>query len=389
MSYNSEHNIYFDKLIQNLKDKNHHSDQSNLDSLSDDNPNIDNTSNVEDKINEVDPNYFGQNGKYYDPKVYILNPESGKFVLRSGKIGRKLIYGDNPPPESRRASSRGGGGKVSKNHRVYSIRKMKKTQENTDDYQPFYNRTYSTDVKIRKLKRGEYIDSDTQEILISNHSPSLPYKKEHCDHSPESSDNDKNADKLISKDDHHRHRRHNSTSQQELRDEIKRSKAIHKINRFSSSGKKHPDQLKNIIYLYTDGSVSHNKRGHKNARGGIGVYFGHKNDPRNISEPFLIGPITNQRAEIWACVRALEIIRDEINLDETKVVIYSDSMYAINILTRQWKAKDNLDIIKIAWSLMIPGIVFKHIRAHTGKKDKHSVGNSWADRLANQGKEIK
>jgi len=146
------------------------------------------------------------------------------------------------------------------------------------------------------------------------------------------------------------------------------------------------DKHKKIQYIYTDGAVSNNKRGHKHARGGIGVYFGHKNDPRNISELFQEGDVTNQRAEVWALVKALEVIRNEIDLDETKVIIYSDSMYAINVITRQWNAKDNLDLIRVAWKLIQPGIVIKHIRAHSGKKDVHSIGNAWADKLANMGK---
>jgi ribonuclease HI len=437
MSDDSEHNVYFDKLIQSLEKKRSKPSKSHLelDNDLDDDPVI-----PIDKLtkkylhrgrdeDDIDHNYFAQNGKYYDPKVYILNPDSGQFVLRSGKIGRKLIHGDNPPPSTRRGGKQSGG---SINHRVYTIKKLKKSQEIAEDYEPFYNRASSTSVKIRKLKRGEekeleketrnqYEDnklfkhsSDKYSERLTDRDRDRDRKGEHSRSRERLSDRDRDRkgehsrsrERLSDRDrdrkgehsrergrEHSREREHkhshvphhSRSSQQKLREELERSKAVRKME---VAKKKEIDEAKGFLYIYTDGSVSNNKRGHKNARGGVGVYFGDKNDPRNISEAFRQGAITNQRAEIWACVRALEVVRDKIDLDETKVVIYSDSMYAINILTRQWKAKDNLDIIKTAWSLMQPGVVFKHIRAHTGKKDKHSVGNAWADRLANQGKEM-
>ena len=67
--------------------------------------------------------------------------------------------------------------------------------------------------------------------------------------------------------------------------------------------------------VFTDGSVINN--GKPDARGGIGVYFSHQNnkrdnrvdnrvDNRNISEPFLLRPITNIRSELYAVIRAIQ-----------------------------------------------------------------------------------
>ena len=39
------------------------------------------------------------------------------------------------------------------------------------------------------------------------------------------------------------------------------------------------------IYVYTDGGCNNN--GKKNARAGMGIYFG-ENDPRNVSEEIII-----------------------------------------------------------------------------------------------------
>lgn len=79
------------------------------------------------------------------------------------------------------------------------------------------------------------------------------------------------------------------------------------------------------IRIYTDGSALSN--GQANAVGGVGVYFGPL-DRRNISEPLTGTKQTNQRAELTAILRALEVApRDR------KIVIYSDSNYAIQCCT--------------------------------------------------------
>ena len=62
------------------------------------------------------------------------------------------------------------------------------------------------------------------------------------------------------------------------------------------------------INVYTDGACVNN--GKPDARAGFGVWFG-ENDPRNVSESFT-GPQTNNRAELLAIIRALTILRDDI-----------------------------------------------------------------------------
>ncbi len=66
-----------------------------------------------------------------------------------------------------------------------------------------------------------------------------------------------------------------------------------------------------IINVYTDGACSNN--GRPDARAGFGIWFG-DNDERNVSESFT-GPQTNNRAELLAIIRALTILRDEIEKD--------------------------------------------------------------------------
>lgn len=79
------------------------------------------------------------------------------------------------------------------------------------------------------------------------------------------------------------------------------------------------------IRIYTDGSSLSN--GQANAWGGVGVYFGPA-DRRNISEPLQGTKQTNQRAELTAIVRALEVAPKD-----RKIVIVSDSKYAIDCVT--------------------------------------------------------
>ncbi|VUC35138.1 unnamed protein product [Clonostachys rosea] len=85
-----------------------------------------------------------------------------------------------------------------------------------------------------------------------------------------------------------------------------------------------------FMQIYTDGSSRSN--GRAGARAGIGVFFG-DGDHRNISEPLPGEPQTNQRAELMAMFRALEVVADEQN-----VRIISDSKYSINCVT-DWAAK--------------------------------------------------
>ena len=144
------------------------------------------------------------------------------------------------------------------------------------------------------------------------------------------------------------------------------------------------------INIYTDGACSHN--GTKNAKAGIGIYI---SDNVNISER-LEGLQTNQRAELYAILKALQVINIS---DYSKINIYTDSMYSINCVTKWiklwlkngWLDKKkkpikNRDLISKIYNIISKQtcIYFIHIAAHTNKKDIHSIGNSIADKLARQ-----
>jgi len=146
------------------------------------------------------------------------------------------------------------------------------------------------------------------------------------------------------------------------------------------------------INVYTDGACTNN--GKPDARAGFGIWFG-DNDDRNTSESFT-GPQTNNRAELLGIIKALTILRDEIEQGQP-IIIYSDSSYSIRCCTtygekmskKGWQTKEkdipNRNLVEVAYNFVkkYNNIKFKHIRAHTGLEDEHSIGNEHADRLAN------
>ena len=158
--------------------------------------------------------------------------------------------------------------------------------------------------------------------------------------------------------------------------------------------------MDNII-VYTDGACKDNQdKIHR--RGGYGIFFG-DNDIRNKSIK-LTGPkITNQVAELTACISAIEIIiNSSTYLPPNKIIIKTDSMYTINCVTkwfdgwkkRGWKkadgkSVDNLELIqKLHNYTTIIDVEFIHVRAHkseppkTDKSYNDWYGNMMADKFA-------
>lgn len=146
------------------------------------------------------------------------------------------------------------------------------------------------------------------------------------------------------------------------------------------------------INIYTDGACTNN--GKTDARAGFGIWFG-ENDDRNTSESFT-GQQTNNRAELLAIIRALTIVREEIEKGQ-KINIYTDSTYSIRCCTtygermskKGWQNKGtdipNRELVEVAYNFCkkYSNIDFTHVAAHTGLTDEHSIGNDHADRLAN------
>ncbi|XP_053565699.1 ribonuclease H1 [Bombina bombina] len=141
------------------------------------------------------------------------------------------------------------------------------------------------------------------------------------------------------------------------------------------------------VVVYTDGCCSQN--GRFKAKAGIGVFWG-PGHPLNVAER-LEGRQTNQRAEILAACKAIEQAKSN---NITKLVLYTDSMFTINGITKwihSWKSNDwklstgknvinKEDFEKL--DKLTEGIDIKwiHIPGHAG-----FGGNEAADRLAREG----
>ena len=147
-------------------------------------------------------------------------------------------------------------------------------------------------------------------------------------------------------------------------------------------------------FVYTDGACEGN--GSINSIAGYGIYFG-VNDQRNVSQR-LEGRQTNNTAELIALIKLYDIIK--IDLEKgMKIGIVSDSKYAIGCCSHygekcakhNWGQKKkneipNIELLKKSYSIYKnqQNIKWIHVKAHTDKKDPHSLGNNEADRLANQ-----
>lgn len=171
----------------------------------------------------------------------------------------------------------------------------------------------------------------------------------------------------------------------------------------------------NMLRIYTDGSSLGN--GKTVAKAGVGVYFGPGDDRydnldlfplvsgyqtdllllclhRNVSEPLKGSRQTNQRAELTAISRALDIAPRHRD-----VTIFTDSKYAINCVTtwctkwrrNKWMTADskpveNKDLIQSILAkmeertLLKVQTLFEWVKGHS--KDE---GNEAADRLAVRG----
>lgn len=154
-----------------------------------------------------------------------------------------------------------------------------------------------------------------------------------------------------------------------------------------------------ILTVYTDGACRGN--GTPRARAGIGVFFG-RSHPWNLSEPLpshtLFEPPTNQRAEIWAIVRALQQLEAMgVPLDK-RIDLHTDSCYCLRALTEwipKWQRQTpawttvggtpvlNRKLFEQMYGLAstrTPHLQLHHVRGHSG-----NPGNDAADELACKG----
>src|SRR5690606_17377311 len=85
---------------------------------------------------------------------------------------------------------------------------------------------------------------------------------------------------------------------------------------------------------YADGACSGNP-----GPAGLGVVLIEGDARRELSE--YLGRATNNVAELMAILRVAEAVTDK----DRPLHIYTDSSYAIGVLTKGWKAKANVELV--------------------------------------------
>lgn len=144
---------------------------------------------------------------------------------------------------------------------------------------------------------------------------------------------------------------------------------------WETSPSTHTDQE---ITVYTDGACSGNP-----GPCGLGVLVCWGDREEECSE--YLGEGTNNIAELTAIYRGLQKIHGE-GKHHQRVVLCTDSQYAIGVLSKGWKAKANQGLIaEIKATLKsFKTIRFEYVKGHAGIE-----GNERVDELARQGVEAR
>lgn len=152
----------------------------------------------------------------------------------------------------------------------------------------------------------------------------------------------------------------------------------------------------NILIVFTDGSARGNSIT-RNSKASFGVLWPYHSEfdvccPLTPEEPQ-----TNNRAELWAVIKAI-IDADVIDNNFKKTLyIYSDSKYCVDIINKyleQWKKRgwkksngnppENLDLIKLLDSVLGKRpIIIHHIYGHQTDSSFFTQNNIAVDLLAN------
>lgn len=116
----------------------------------------------------------------------------------------------------------------------------------------------------------------------------------------------------------------------------------------------HPE---NAVIAYADGACSGNP-----GPAGLGVVAMNGDERVELSEYLGVG--TNNIAELTAIQRVAE----RFSGSATPVHVYTDSSYSIGVLTKNWKAKANQELIASVKSAMrkVPSIELHYVPGHAG-----------------------
>lgn len=178
-------------------------------------------------------------------------------------------------------------------------------------------------------------------------------------------------------------------------EKTKEIKEIKEIKEVKENKPLMPFQKASIINVFTDGSCIQSSKNKMNRPAGYACVFP-EFPSFNYAAKLEGKEKTNNRAEYAACIMALKIA-DKIDPTCSSIVyVHTDSELMINSLTKWisgWKSKNwkkadgspvkNVDLLKVLDDqLKKRVVVFKHVKAHTGKMDWSSIHNDLADRMA-------
>jgi len=118
-----------------------------------------------------------------------------------------------------------------------------------------------------------------------------------------------------------------------------------------------PAAPENAIHVWTDGACTGNP-----GPAGLGVVIIDGPDQRELSE--YLGEGTNNIAELMAIYRGLEEVKDRTR----PVFVYSDSAYSIGVVSKNWKAKANTELVgKLrAIAKQFESLTFVKVAGHAG-----------------------
>ena len=131
-----------------------------------------------------------------------------------------------------------------------------------------------------------------------------------------------------------------------------------------------PEACAEAICIYTDGACSGNP-----GPAGIGIVLRYKEKHKEISRS--LGTATNNIAELEAIRVGLLAVKNR----KLPVILFSDSSYALGLLSQGWKAKKNMELVDEIRRLAatFPKLRFVKVKGHAGHPD-----NERADQLAVQ-----
>jgi ribonuclease HI len=134
------------------------------------------------------------------------------------------------------------------------------------------------------------------------------------------------------------------------------------------NAKRSKDRKQETICIFADGASSGNP-----GPSGIGVVLRYADHKREISK--YIGVATNNIAELKAIKTGLLALKNT----DLPVRIFTDSNYAYGVLTLDWKAKANTELVQSIKKtiLKFKNLKFIKVKGHAGNE-----GNERADFLA-------